>query len=319
MNCRHCQRPAHRGPCEPSQAPLLPPPAAWRRELQQRVEAYRARQAAAGLPVPETASPTPAPTGKVVSFPTRLQQQASAEEPLAEPVVLAPAPREAPEGATVRLLPPPPRTRPVLAPLPDAEPEAFLADAVRQTLPRERTLLAANPQAAPSAAFLQIPLPMAAQPERESNLPCQPAPRELRLRAALADVAIVLAGALAFTAAGWASQGFAALPAHGVRSLLPAVAAVPVLLAALYLGLCSFAGGITPGMRLQGLRVESLEGPLTPQALRRRGWASLISLGALGLGFVWMYCDAQGLTWHDSISRTCVTAAKRPEPLESAG
>lgn len=319
MNCPHCQRPTHRGPCQPSQAPLLPPPAAWRRELQQRVEAYRARQAAAGLPVAASAPPPAATTGNLVSFPTRLQQQASAEEPLAEPVVLASQPREAPEGATVRVLPPPPRPRPNLAPLPDTRPEASLAETVRVTLPRERTLLAASPQAEPSATFLQIPLPMA-EPEAESPLPIRPAPCALRLRAGLMDAGVVLMGALLFAAAGWASsswgspgwgsEGLAQLPPHAWRPLLPAVAAVPFLLAALYLGLCSLAGGVTLGMRHQGLRVESFAGELTPQALRRRAWASLISLGALGLGFIWMYCDAQGLTWHDSISRTCVTRAE---------
>lgn len=302
MNCSHCQRPVHRGPCGPAQKPLLPPPPVWRRELQQRVEAYRARQAAAGLH-PNATPPEPA---NVVSFPSRLQQQAAAEEPLAEPVVPAPRPREATDGATVRVLPPPPRTwpRPTAA-RPETESELGLAEAVRAALPRERTLLAASSSPAPSAAFLQIPLPMAPEPAAAATA-VQPAERRMRLRAGLVDAGVVLTGALLFALAGWASLDFAPLPAHGLRSLLPAVAAVPLVLAALYLGLSALAGGVTPGMRRCGLRVESLEGPLTRQALRRRGWASLMSLGALGLGFVWMYCDAQGLTWHDSISGTCV-------------
>ncbi|MGH9520417.1 MAG: RDD family protein [Terriglobales bacterium] len=280
----------------------MPPPPVWRRELQQRVEAYRARQAAAGLHSPEV----PTPADNLVNFPTRLQQQAAEEEPLADPVVAAPRPREATEGATVRVLPAPPRSRPSPMLRPEAEPEAGLADIVRAVAPRERRLLAASPQCVPSAAFLQIPLPMAAEPTVEA-FAVHAADRTLRLGAGLVDLGVVLAGALLFTLAGWASQDFAPLPPHGLRPLLPALAAVPMVLAALYLGLSTLAGGVTVGMRQFGLRVASLEGELTPEALRRRGWASLMSLGALGLGFIWMYCDAQGLTWHDSISGTCIT------------
>jgi uncharacterized RDD family membrane protein YckC len=64
-------------------------------------------------------------------------------------------------------------------------------------------------------------------------------------------------------------------------------------------------GGQTIGMRAWRLRVVSADGnPLeTRQALVRFG-VSLISLAAVGIGFLWALFDSQNRTWHDVAAGT---------------
>ena len=66
-------------------------------------------------------------------------------------------------------------------------------------------------------------------------------------------------------------------------------------------------GGQTIGMRAWRLRVVRVDGAALrwPQALLRFGVA-LVSLAALGIGFVWMLFDPQKRTWHDIASRSTV-------------
>jgi len=58
-------------------------------------------------------------------------------------------------------------------------------------------------------------------------------------------------------------------------------------------------------MRAWRLRVVRVDGAALrwPQALLRFGVA-LVSLAALGIGFVWMLFDPQKRTWHDIAANT---------------
>jgi uncharacterized RDD family membrane protein YckC len=64
-------------------------------------------------------------------------------------------------------------------------------------------------------------------------------------------------------------------------------------------------GGQTLGMRAWRLKLlDSSGNPVTwRQSLIRYG-AAWLSLLALGLGYIWVWIDPQGLSWHDRLSGT---------------
>ncbi len=66
-------------------------------------------------------------------------------------------------------------------------------------------------------------------------------------------------------------------------------------------------GGQTLGMRAWRLRLTDLQGsPGGIAAASRRWLASLLSLGAMGLGYVWVLIDREQCAWHDRLSGTRV-------------
>lgn len=79
----------------------------------------------------------------------------------------------------------------------------------------------------------------------------------------------------------------------------------------IYLFLVSFAfygwfwthGGQTLGMKVWNIRVQNREGgAITLWQAALRFVVALLSLGALGLGFLWSLIDKEKLTWHDRYS-----------------
>jgi len=76
-----------------------------------------------------------------------------------------------------------------------------------------------------------------------------------------------------------------------------------------YFGLFTIFGGSTPGMMVTGLQVSSFTGDAPTQRqyfLRAIGY--VLSVGTCFLGFLWVLWDEDGLTWHDRISQTYLTA-----------
>jgi uncharacterized RDD family membrane protein YckC len=72
-----------------------------------------------------------------------------------------------------------------------------------------------------------------------------------------------------------------------------------------YFGLFTIFGGTTPGMMIRGLQLTSFSGAIpTPRQLLLRAAGYMISAGTLFMGFVWALWDEDGLTWHDRLSRT---------------
>lgn len=64
-------------------------------------------------------------------------------------------------------------------------------------------------------------------------------------------------------------------------------------------------GGQTLGMRAWRIKVVRLDGsPLSWGDAFKRHLAALLSCLALGLGFLWVVLDPQGLAWHDRLSGT---------------
>jgi uncharacterized RDD family membrane protein YckC len=64
-------------------------------------------------------------------------------------------------------------------------------------------------------------------------------------------------------------------------------------------------GGQTLGMRAWRLKVLRNDGqPLKLKDALLRYFAAILSWAALGLGFIWILFDKEGLAWHDRISKT---------------
>ncbi|NIR60818.1 MAG: RDD family protein [Gammaproteobacteria bacterium] len=71
-------------------------------------------------------------------------------------------------------------------------------------------------------------------------------------------------------------------------------------------------GGQTLGMRAWRLRVQRPDGTTL-------GWgralvrllAAVLSAGALGLGYLWILVDREGLAWHDRVSGSCLVVSPR--------
>ncbi len=86
-----------------------------------------------------------------------------------------------------------------------------------------------------------------------------------------------------------------------------------------YFGLFTIFGGTTPGMMIRGLQVVTFSGEepaLRHLLLRASGY--VLSAGTLFLGFLWALWDEDGLTWHDRLSGTYLRAPELfPELDES--
>ena len=77
--------------------------------------------------------------------------------------------------------------------------------------------------------------------------------------------------------------------------------------------ICWCRGGKTLGMQAWRLRIQQADGRLiTPtQGLARLGGAA-ISLGCLGLGYLWILVDKERRSWHDIWSGTQVVLLPKP-------
>lgn len=72
-----------------------------------------------------------------------------------------------------------------------------------------------------------------------------------------------------------------------------------------YFGLFTIFGGSTPGMMVAGLQVASATSDApTPRQYVLRAVGYLLSAGTFFLGFLWILWDEEGLTWHDRLSET---------------
>jgi uncharacterized RDD family membrane protein YckC len=80
-----------------------------------------------------------------------------------------------------------------------------------------------------------------------------------------------------------------------------------------YFGLFTVFGGSTPGMMVSGIQVASFTGDTpTPRQYLWRAAGYLLSAGTCFLGFLWVLWDEDGLSWHDRISHTYLA---RIEPI----
>jgi uncharacterized RDD family membrane protein YckC len=130
-----------------------------------------------------------------------------------------------------------------------------------------------------------------------------------RKRALLIDL-----GCLAFAYGGFLAL-FGSLGGHFTLSKLSATVCffTFAFVYIQYFGLFTVFGGSTPGMMATGIQVASYTGDSpTPRQYMLRAAGYLLSAGTCFLGFLWVLWDEDGLTWHDRMSNTYLA---RIEPL----
>ena len=134
-----------------------------------------------------------------------------------------------------------------------------------------------------------------------------------RRRALLIDIAC-----LAFAYGGFLAL-FGSLGGHFTLSKLSATVCffTFAFVYLQYFGLFTVFGGSTPGMMVTGIQVASFTGDIpTPRQYMLRAVGYLLSAGTCFLGFLWVLWDEDGLTWHDRLSNTYLA---RIEPLGGLG
>jgi len=82
----------------------------------------------------------------------------------------------------------------------------------------------------------------------------------------------------------------------------------------LYYGWFWTESGQTLGMKSWRVRLQQRDGSnITWQQAGIRFAAAILSWLPLGLGFLWMLWDKEGLTWHDRLSDTRLVRLPKPE------
>lgn len=85
-----------------------------------------------------------------------------------------------------------------------------------------------------------------------------------------------------------------------------------------YFALFTVFGATTPGMMFRGLQVMSFSGePPTPRQLLLRSVGYMLSAGMCLIGFLWALWDEDQLTWHDRLSKTYLSSAQTYAEVES--
>ncbi len=140
------------------------------------------------------------------------------------------------------------------------------------------------------------------------DVPLQSAPLGLRIVAALVDGIILAAATALFGLIFWKVASVRP-PLAQITGL---AAGIPCLFWATYQYLLVVYAGNTPGLRLAGLELTRFDGSSTTRSLRRwRVLAAYLSAVSLGMGYVWVLLDEDGLCWHDRITHTHFAPKKR--------
>ena len=128
----------------------------------------------------------------------------------------------------------------------------------------------------------------------------------MRFYAAMMDTVVLLSAATVFAVVFWQVGGnFALKPLDLVVAAL-----VGAFFVMLYFAGCTAIASATPGLLWAGLEVITFEGnPPRLSDCLWRGLGYIVSMSALMLGFIWAAVDAEGLTWHDRMSRTFIVPA----------
>lgn len=261
---------------------------AWRGELNQRLQAYRAKRR---KPSDSSESQTQLPFQEpaATTFAAGVATAVEPRPPESQPV----EPRSPQEGFafTIAIGRPPRREEP--------QDGQFLIDVSLPPL-AEDALGDEN-----SALTEELPQP--------GIFPV--ASLELRRSAAWIDLACLL-----FAYGGFLTL-FGSLGGHFTLSKLSATIcfATFVFVYAQYFVLFTIFGGTTPGMMIRGLQLTTFSGEepaLNNLLLRAAGY--LLSAGTLFMGFLWAMWDEDTLTWHDRISRTYLVLPKFIAEMDSS-
>ncbi|HEX5412150.1 MAG TPA: RDD family protein [Terriglobia bacterium] len=184
----------------------------------------------------------------------------------------------------------------------DEELEAAVASPPPPPPPAQR------PEAAPLEIELGPPVDSPSAMEEAEPPVVSIAQMQTRFHAGLIDALILLAGAALYALIVW--------KIGGNFSFGPLSLSITALAAAffvfVYFAGCTAIASATPGLMWTGLEVITFAGdqPHFSDCLWR-GFGYLVSMSALMLGFIWAAVDAEGLTWHDRMSRTFIVPTSR--------
>jgi uncharacterized RDD family membrane protein YckC len=273
---------------------------AWRGELGERVQAYRARRGLPPLP------PRPARAYEVETREPLIQEVAQSSLPFAEPAAAVQVEDSRRSVASTTAVAEPPST--AAEPAPAAQDEEFSF-----TIAIGRYIA---PPSASSDGRLEIDVSVSPGAQHEESEAEETnnvkhyglypvASLEERRLAAVIDFAC-----LAFAYGGFMAL-FSSLGGQFSATKLNAVvyAATFAVVYLQYFALFTVFGGTTPGMMFRGLQVASFSGaPPSPRQYLLRSIGYVLSAAAVFAGFAWSWWDEDHLTWHDRISRTYLSS-----------
>jgi len=159
----------------------------------------------------------------------------------------------------------------------------------------------------------EVDAPAAASPPKLEAFPV--APIGCRFMAGLADALVLLLGGGLFTLIFWSAGGrFTPIPPN-----LAIVAVIAIIFVWSYFGFFTALTFSTPGQTWMGIEVRNMEGwsPTPPESFLR-AFGYLVSASAFMIGFFWALVDSDSLTWHDRISGTFLTPAKKTAAVGGA-
>jgi uncharacterized RDD family membrane protein YckC len=272
---------------------------AWRGELGERIQAYRARRGLPPLPPRQTRA------REVETREALLYEAAQTTLPFAESGAAQPddSRRSVAVATAVEELP---LTPPEPSPATNDEEFSFTIAIGRYTAP-------------PSAGGdgrMEIDVSVSPNAQREDgDAECTNNVKQYGLYpvASLEDrriAAVIDLACLLFAYGGFMAL-FSSLGGQFSATKLNAVvyAATFAVVYLQYFALFTIFGGTTPGMMFRGLQVASFSGaPPSPRQYLLRSLGYVLSAAAVLAGFAWSWWDEDHLTWHDRISRTYLSS-----------
>ena len=162
----------------------------------------------------------------------------------------------------------------------------------------------------PALGGITMEAPPKEDPQRQPgiDLPLQSAPVTRRIVAAAVDGLIITLASAIFGAIFWKITSFR----PPMIQLLTLAAGIPFVFWAAYQYLLMVYSAGTPGLRAAGLELTRFDGSPAPRRVRRwRVLASYLSAVSLGMGYAWLALDEDVLCWHDRITRTYLAPRKR--------
>ena len=333
MNCSLCGEVCH---CPPEPLPESVPQGseahAWRNELSDRLNRYRARRKVRPprypslnlkFDPPEFSASANGPGGSSMpAFETvsnhalaldGLRHDPEPVEAEASPAIASGAER-APAPLHASATPGSVHARAKIIEFPRFAwaPPAPRPDELAEPVSDRPRILEVPEMAPPAPALGGITIEGAEKQETEKrpgiDIPLQSAPLGLRFVAAFVDGLIISAASALF---GYIFWKVAAVRPPRVQ-LLGLAAGIPCLFWAGYQYLLIVYSASTPGLRAAGLRLSRFDGTSTSRSLRRwRVVASYLSAVSAGMGYAWMFLDEDALCWHDRTTHTYLAPAKR--------
>jgi uncharacterized RDD family membrane protein YckC len=133
------------------------------------------------------------------------------------------------------------------------------------------------------------------------DIPLQSAPLGLRVIASSIDGLIVAAASAVFGFIFWKITDLRPPPIQ----ILGLAAGIPFVFWAAYQYLLIVYSASTPGLRVAGLELARFDGRSSTRQMRRwRVLAAWLSAVSLGMGYIWVFLDEDALCWHDRITHT---------------